>query len=216
MISYSVWAYHRFALSFRDVEDLLAGRSIIVSYESIRRWCLKFGSRYQRSLKRREGQLGDRWYADEVFVNIRGQIHYLWRAVDQDGTVLDILVRRRRNAKAAKRFFSKVLKGQGEAPRRLFSDKLGSYRVAARELLPGTPHDTSQFANNRVERSHQWTRQQERQMRRFKSRHQAQRFLSLHTCVNNLFRYGRHLLRAANHRLFRARAFTAWRQVTCA
>ena len=215
IISYSVWAYHRFALSFRDVEELLAERGIIVSYESIRRWCRKFGPRYQRSLKRREGQLGDHWYADEVFVTIQGQIHYLWRAVDQDGTVLDILVQRRRDAKAAKRFFRKVLRGQGEAPRRLFTDKLGSYRVAVRELLPETTHDTSRYVNNRMERSHQPTRQQERQMRRFKSRPQAQRFLSLHARVNNLFRYGRHLLRAANHRLFRARAFTAWRQVTC-
>ena len=127
-----------------------------------------------------------------------------------------LLVQRRRDAKAAKRFFHKVLKGQGEAPRRLFTDKLGSYRVAARELLPGTPHDTSRHANNRVERSHQPTRQQERQMRRFKSRHQAQRFLSLHARVNNLFRYGRHLLGAANHRLFRASASAAWRQITCA
>ena len=216
IISYSLRAYHGFALSFRDVEDLLAERGIIVSHESIRRWCLKFGPRYQRSLKSREGQLGDHWYADEVFVTVQGQIHCLWRAVDQDGSVLDILVQRRRDAKAAKRFFHKVLKGQGEAPRRLFTDKLGSYRVAARELLPGTPHDTSRHANNRVERSHQPTRQQERQMRRFNSRHQAQRFLSLHARVNNLFRYGRHLLGVANHRLFRASASAAWRQITCA
>ncbi len=180
IISYSVWAYHRFALSFRDVEDLLAERGIIVSHESIRRWCLKFGPRYQRSLKRREGQLGDHWYADEVFVTVQGQIHCLWRAVDQDGSVLDIPVQRRRDAKAAKRFFRKILTKKGEAPRRLCSDKLGSYRLAARELLPGTPHDTSRHANNRVELSHQPTRQQERQMRRFNSRDQAQRFLSLH------------------------------------
>ncbi len=187
-----------------------------MSYESIRRRCLKFGSRYQRSLKRQEAQLGDHWYTDEVFVTIQGQTHYLWRAVDQDGTVLDILVQRRRDAEAAKRFFRRILKGQDDAPRRLFSDKLGSYRLAARALLPETPHDTSRYANNRVELSHQPTRQQERQMRRVKSRHQAQRFLSLHARVNNPFRYGRHLVRSANHRLFRARAFTAWRQVTCA
>ena len=147
---------------------------------------------------------------------MKGKIHYLSRAVDQDGTVVDILVQCRRDAKAPTRFFHKVLKGLGEAPRRLFTDKLGSYRVAARELLAGTPHDTSRNVNNRAELSHQPTRQQERQMRRFKSRHQAQPFLSLQARVNNLFRYGRHLLRAANHRLFRASAFTAWRQVTCA
>jgi len=216
IISYSVWAYHRFALSFRDVEDLLAERGIIVSYESIRRWCLKFGPRYQRSLKRREGQLGDHWYADEVFVTIQGQIHYLWRAVDQDGTVLDILVQRRCNAKAAKRFFAQGIERTRRSSAAPFLRQARQLPCRARELLPGTPHDTSRYANNRVELSHQPTRQQERQMRRFKSRHQAQRFLSLHARVNNLFRYGRHLLRAANHRLFRASAFTAWRQVTCA
>ena len=113
IISHAVWLYHRFSLSFRDIEDLLAERGIIVSYESIGRWCLKVGPRYQRSLKRRKGQLGDHWYADEVFVTSQGQILYLWRAADQDGTVLDILVQRRRDAKVAKGFFRKVLKGRG-------------------------------------------------------------------------------------------------------
>ena len=216
VISYAVWAYYRFTLSLRDVEDLLAERGIEVSYEAIRRWCAKFGARYQRSLKRREGRLGDEWYVDEVFVSIRGKLHYLWRAVDQDGDVIDILVQRRRNAQAAKRFFEKMLKRQVQSPRRLFSDKLGSYRVAVRELLPETAHDTSQYANNRAERSHQSTRLRERQMRRFKSRHQAQRFLALHSRIQNLFCYARHLLRAANYRLLRARAFETWRQVTCA
>ena len=216
IISYAVWLYHRFTLSFRDIEDLLAERGIIVSYESIRCWCLKFGPDFNGALKRREGQLGDRWYADEVFVSINGQIHYLWRAVDQDGDVLDILVQRKRDARAAKRFFRKILNSQGESPNWLFTDKLGSYRVAVRDVLPGTQHDTSKYANNRAEVSHQPTRQQERQMRRFKSRHQAQRFLSLHARVGNLFRYGRHRMRAVNHRLFRARAFDTWSQVTCA
>ena len=169
IISYAVWLYHRFTLSFRDIEDLLAERGIIVSYESIRCWCLKFGPDCNGALKRREGQLGDRWYADEVFVSINGQIHYLWRAVDQDGDVLDILVQRKRDARAAKRFFRKILNSQGESPNWLF-----------------------------------------------KSRHQAQRFLSLHARVGNLFRYGRHRMRAVNHRLFRARAFDTWSQVTCA
>ncbi len=173
------------------------------------------GPRYQRSRYRREGQLGDHWYAAEVFVPIQERNPSLWRATGQDVTLVDTLLQHRPNAKAAERFFRKVLKGRGEAPRHPFFDKLGSYRVAARELLPGTPHDTSRHANNRVERSHQPTRQEERQMRRFKSRHQAQRSLSLHARVNNLFRYGRHLLGVANHRLFRASAFTAWRQITC-
>jgi putative transposase len=216
VIGYSVWAYHRFVPSIRDLEDLLAELGVFVSYESIGGWRLKVGSRCQRSLKRREGQLGDHWHTDEVFVAIQGQVHDLWRAVDPDGTVLDILVRHLRDAKAAKRFSRKFLKEQGEAPRRLFSDGLGSYRVAARELLPGTPHDTSQYANNRVEPSRQATRGQERQMGRFKSGYQAQRLLSLHARANNLFRYGRHLLRAANHKLFLAGTSTAWHQVTCA
>ncbi len=151
-----------------------------------------------------------------MFVTIQGRNPSLWRATGQDVTSVDTLLQRRPSAQAAKRFFRRVLKGRGEAPRRPSSDKLGSYRVAARELLPVTPHDTSRHANNRVERSLQPTRQQERQMRRFKSRHQAQRFLSPHARVNNLFRYGRHLLGATSHRLFRASAFTEWRQITCA
>ncbi len=216
IISYAVWLYYRFAMSFRDVEDLLAERGVIVSYESIRRWCLKFGPQYRRSLKRREGRLGDVWHVDEVFITLRGRIHYLWRAVDQDGDVIDVLVQRRRNALAAKRFFNKALKSQGAAPLLLITDRLRSYPPAVREVLRGTHHDTTQYANNRAEVSHQPTRQRERQMRRFKSPHQAQRFLSVHARVNNRFRYGRHLLRAQNHRLFRARAFGVWQQVTCA
>lgn len=216
IISYAVWAYHRFNMSFRDVEDLLAERGVTVSYETVRRWCLKFGARFRKALKRREGRLGDTWFVDEVFIKIGGRQHYLWRAVDQDGDCLEILVQCRRDARAARRFFCKVLKGQKKEPRRLVTDKLRSYGPAARAVLPGAAHDTKQYANNRCEGSHQPTRQQERQMRRFKSRHQAQRFLALHARVQNLFCYGRHLLRAANHRLFRARAFAVWSQVTCA
>jgi len=175
IISYTIWVYHRFSLSFRDVEDLLAERGIQVSYESIRRWCLKFGPRFRQSLKRREGRLGDTWHVDEVFITIRGQVHYLWRAVDQDGDVIDILVQRRRNASAAKRFFAQALKGQGDAPNRVTTDKLSSYPPAIREVLPEAVRDTSQYANNRAELLHQPTRQRERQMRRFKSPHQAQR-----------------------------------------
>ena len=197
-------------LSFRDVEDLLAERGVVVSYESIRRWCAKFGPQYRRKLQHREGRLGDIWHVDEVFIRIRGQSHYLWRAVDQDGDVIDILVQRRRDAQAAKRFFERALSAQGSEPTVLVSEKLRSYPPAVRECLPSARHETSQYANNRAEVSHQCTRQRERQMRRFKSRHQAQRFLSLHRRVQNLFHYGRHLLRAKNHRLFRARAFFVW------
>jgi len=214
IISPAVWLYYRFCLSYRDVEDLLAERGIMVSYETIRQWSRKFGPKYVRRLKRRQGRLGDTWHLDELFVNIRGQRHYLWRAVDQDGDVIDILVQPRRDGRAAERFFRKLLKGQGGAPRRLVTDRLRSYAAAQRKIMPSVIHDTSRYENNRAEVSHQPTRQRERQMRRFKSTAQAQRFLSVHGITQNLFRIGRHLLRAANQRMLRARAFVVWNAVT--
>ncbi len=216
IISHAVWLYHRFSLSFRDVEDLLAQRGIVVSYETIRQWCEKFGPGYAARLKRRQGRLGDTWHLDEVFVTIRGRRQYLWRAVDQDGDLIDILVQPRRNRSAAEKFFRKLLKGQGCEPRRLVTDKLRSYRAAHRVVFPSVIHDTSQYANNRAEVSHQPTRRRERQMQRFKSAAQAQRFLAVHGLVGNLFRLGRHLLRAAHHRFFRERAFQLWNAVTSA
>lgn len=216
IISHAVWLYHRFCLSFRDVEDLLAERGITVSYETIRQWCRKFGSEYARRLKRREGRLGDTWHLDELFVTIQGRRQYLWRAVGQDGDVLDILVQPRRNRRAAERFFRRLLKGQGGEPNRLVTDKLRSYGAAVRTTLPSVIHDTKQYANNRAEVSHQPTRQRERQMRRFKSPGQAQRFLSAHGVIQNLFRVGRHLLRPTHYRQLRERSFVVWQQVTCA
>ena len=216
IISHAVWLYHRFCLSFRDVEDLLAERGITVSYETVRQWCRKFGTEYARTLKRREGRLGDTWYLDELFVTIQGKRQYLWRAVDQDGDVIDILVQPRRNRRAAEHFFRKLLKGQGAEPVLLVTDKLRSYGAAHRTVMPSVIHDTSRYANNRAEVSHQPTRQRERQMRRFKSAAQAQRFLSVHGVILNLFRVGRHLLRPANHRRLRARSFLVWSEVTCA
>jgi len=216
IISHAVWLYHRFSLSYRDIEDLLAERGIEVSYESIRQWCNHFGAKYARNLTKRRGRLGDSWYLDEVFVVIRGERHYLWRAVDQDGDTIDILVQKRRNKRAAKCFFRKLLKGQCASPRRIVTDKLKSYSAAHREALPAVPHCTDQYANNRAELSHEPTRQRERQMRRFKSAGQAQRFLAVHGTVGNLFRLGRHLMRASHYREFRARAFSEWQQVTCA
>ena len=214
IISHSVWLYHRFSLSFRDEEELLAKRGIIVTYETIRQWCRKFGPEYARNLKRRQGRLGDVWHLDEVFVNIQGQRHYLWRAVDQDGDVIDILVQRKRNARAAKRFFRKLLKGQGSTPWRLVTDKLKSYGAAHRMTMPGVDHNTAQYENNRAEVSHQPTRQRERQMRGFKSAGQAQRFLSVHGIILNFFRFARHLMRAENYRLLRARSFKEWSAAT--
>jgi putative transposase len=149
-------------------------------------------------------------------VKIRGQRHYLWRAVDEDGDVIDILVQPRRDRRAAKRFFRKLSKGQGREPRRLVTDKLRSYGAAHREVMPSVFHETTRYANNRAEVSHQPARQRERQMRTFKSAGQAQHFISVQGVVLNLFRAGRHLLRPANHRILRARAFGVWSQVTCA
>jgi putative transposase len=216
IIGYAVWVYHRFCLSFRDVEDLLAERGIIVSYETIRQWCWKFGRDYFRRLKKKQGRLGDTWYLDELFVRINGQQHYLWRAVDQDGDVIDILLQSRRDQRAAERFLRRLLRGQGRQPFRIITDKLKSYAAASRTILPGVTHDTQQYANNRAEISHQPTRMRERQMRRFKSSRQAQRFLSLNGVVRNLFCVARHLLRSTHHRFLRSRSFEVWRSVTAA
>jgi putative transposase len=215
IVSHAVWLYHRFCLSFRDAEDLLAQRGITVSYETIRQWCLTLGPEYARTLRRRRNRLGDTWYLDELFVTIQGRRQYLWRAVDQDGDVIDILVQSRRDGRAAKRFFRTLLKGQGCVPRRLITDKLRSYSAAHRTVMPSVVHSTRQYENNRAEVSHQPTRHREGQMRQFKSAAQAQRFLSVHGIVRNLFRVGRHLLRAAHHRMLRTRSFRVWHEVTC-
>ncbi len=210
IIQYVVWLYYRFNLSHRDIEDLLAERGIQVSYESIRLWCNKFGPQYARRLKRRHQGFGDTFYIDEVFVKIDRIQHYLWRAVDQDGEIVDVFLQRRRDGKAAKRFFKRLLKTHRNEPRKIVTDKLRSYGVADRELIPDTIHDTSQYANNRAELSHQPTRVRERVMRRFKSLQQAQRFLKVHAAVYNLFNLGRHLVSAKNYRFFRSRAFASW------
>jgi putative transposase len=210
IIQYAVWLYHRFSLSHRDVEDLLAERGITVSYESIRLWCNKFGSKYARRLKKKHQGYGDTFFIDEVFVRIDGKQHYLWRAVDQDGEIVDVFLQRRRDGKAAKRFFKRLLKAHRNEPRKIVTDKLRSYGVAHRELIPDTIHDTSQYANNRAELSHQPTRFRERGMLRFKSPQQAQRFLTVHAAVSNLFNLGRHHVSAKNYRFFRSRAFASW------
>ena len=176
----------------------------------IRLWCNKFGPQYARCLKRRHQGFGSTFYIDEVFVKIDSIQHYLWRAVDQDGEIVDVFLQRRRDGKAAKRFFKRLLKTHRNEPRKIVTDKLRSYGVAHRELIPDTIHDTSQYANNRAELSHQPTRVRERVMRRFKSLQQAQRFLTVHAAVYNLFNLGRHLVSAKNYRFFRLRAFASW------
>ena len=214
VIQHAVWLYHCFSLSLRDVELILATRGIVVTYESIREWGLRFGRMFANELKRRRPRPGDKWFLDEVFIRIRGKLHYLWRAVDQDGNVLDILVQSRRNARAAKRFFRKLLKGLQYVPRVIVTDKLRSYGAAKREILPGVEHRQSRYLNNRAEVSHQSTRRRERQMQRFKSPRQAQRFLSTHCRIHNHFQLRRHRLTAQQHREVRNAAFSAWHNVT--
>ena len=216
IISHAVWLYHRFCLSFREVEELLAERGITVTYETVRQWCQKFAPTYARKFKKRQGRLGDTWHIDEVFVTIQGQRQYLWRAVDQDGDTIDILVQRRRNQRAAERFFRRLLKGQGGEPRWLVTDKLKSYDAAHRTVMPTVPHINDVYANNRAEVSHEPTRQRERHMRRFSSSTQAQRFLTLYGLTQNLFRLDRHLMQAVNYRLLRTQAFQVWQDVVCA
>jgi putative transposase len=210
IISYAVWLYFRFNLSHRDIEDLLAERGIIVTRESIRLWCIKFGALYARRLKRKHQGYGDTFYIGEVFVRINGKQHYLWRAVDQDGDIVDVFLQAKRDGAAAKRFFKRLLKSHGGEPRKIVTDKLGSYGVAHRELIPEAIHSTQQYENNRVEQSHEATRVRERGMRRFKSLRQAQRFVTAHAAVSNLFNLGRHLVRAQHYRNLRMSAFAEW------
>ncbi|WP_043366669.1 IS6 family transposase [Belnapia sp. F-4-1] len=214
IISYAVWLYHVFGLSLREVELILAERGIGVTHESIRQWCRKFGADFARKLRQRRPKPGDTWHFDEVFLKIGGELHYLWRAMDQHGVVLDILVHDRRNATAAKRFFKRLLVGLKYIPRRLVTDGLRSYGVAHREVLPEVKHRTSRYLNNRAENSHRPTRRRERQMQRFKSSEQTQRFLSCHSMIYGHFRPRRHLMTADQYRRACAQAFQVWREET--
>ncbi|PBI84543.1 Transposase IS66 family protein [Rhodococcus erythropolis] len=214
IIAHCVWLYYRFALSLRDVEELMLARGIVVSHETIRTWCAKFGAEYARGLRRRAPQPGDTWLLDEVFVKIGGIRKYLWRAVDQDGNVLDVLVQSRRNAKAAKRFFGKLMRKQARVPRVLVTDKLASYVVAHRELMPSVEHRRSKYLNNRAENSHQPTRQRERAMKFFRSPGAAQRFLAVFSAISPHFRPGRHKLTASDYRSEMAGRFATWNDVT--
>jgi putative transposase len=182
------------------MEELLFVRGVLVSYETIRQWCRKFGQAYANQLRRRRPRPGDKWHLDEVFLTINGERHYLWRAVDQDGHVLDILVQRRRNKQAAKKFFRKLLKGLTYVPRVLITDKLKSYGAAKQEILPGVEHRQHRYLNNRAENSHQPTRQRERRMQGFKSPGYAQRFLAAYGPIAQHFRPRPHRLSAPTYR----------------
>jgi len=213
VIEHAVWLYHCFSLSLRDVETILAARGVVVSYESIRDWGLRFGRLFANKLKRRRPRPGDKWFLDEVFIRIRGKQRYLWRAVDQDGHVLDIVVQSRRNTKAARRFFRKLLRDLQYVPRVIITDKLKSYAAAKREILRKVEHRQSRYLNNQDEVSHQPTRRRERQMQKFKSTRHAQRFLSSHSRIHNHFQLRRHVLSAQDYRSARSDAFATWRQV---
>jgi putative transposase len=214
VISHCVWLYYRFPLSFREVEEMMLARGVTVSHETIRQWTGKFGQAYANALRRRRARPGDQWHLDEVFITINGKTHYLWRAVDQDGNVLDILVTSRRDAKAATRFFRKLLTGLEYVPRVLVTDKLASYGVARRRLITGVEHRRSKYLNNRAENSHQPTRQRERAMKRFTSAGHAQRFLSAFSGISPHFRPRRHLLHAEEYRREMANRFSTWNDVT--
>jgi len=215
IISHTVWLYFRFALSFRDVEEILRVRGVIVTYETIREWSLKFGQTFANGLRRRRPRPGDKWHLDEMFIKMNGEDHYLWRAVDQDGNVLDILVQSRRDKKAAKRFFRKLLKGLQYVPRVIITDKLRSYSAAKAEILPGVEHRQHKGLNNRAENSHQPTRVREKVMRRFKSAGHAQRFLSAFGIISSHFRVRRHLLTVALYRAEMGLRFATWSEVSC-
>src|SRR3954454_4805174 len=214
IIGHAVWLYFRFALSYRDVEELLAERGVIVTYETVRQWCRKFGQTYANTLRKRRPRPGDTWPLDEVFVQINGVQHYLWRAVDQDGNVLDILVQPRRDKQAAVKFLRKLLKGLAYGPRVVITDQLASYGAALREVLPSVEHRRHKGLNNRAENSHQPTREREQRMRRFKEPGHAQRFLAAYGPIASHFRPRRHRLTAAEYRETRHERFATWRAVT--
>ena len=208
IISHCVWLYYRFPLSFREVEEMMLARGVTVSHETIRQWTVKFGQAYANRLRRRRARPGDKWHLDEVFIKINGKTHYLWRAVDQDGNVLDILVTSRRDAKAATRFFRKLLKGLAYVPRVLVTDKLASYGVAHQRLMRSVEHRQSKYLNNRGENSHQPTRVRERAMKKFSSPGGAQRFLAAFSAISPHFRTRRHLLHTQEYRREMASRFS--------
>ncbi|WP_238373331.1 IS6 family transposase [Heliomarina baculiformis] len=210
IIAYAVWAYHRFVLSTADVEDLLAERGVTVSRETVRKWVNRFGRHFAHCIKRGRPAAADKWHLDEVVVPINGVKIWLWRAVDSNGDVVDILVQPRRNARAAKRFLKQLIARFGR-PRVIITDKLRSYIKPIRQLAPDADHRANKGLNNRIEGSHRPTRKREKLMGRFKSPKQAQRFLSAHDQINTIFRPRRYRLSTTSYRHARADAFDLWR-----
>ncbi len=216
IIRHAVWLYLRFTLSYRDVEDMLAERGLDLTYETVRRWVTKFGPLFARELRRRRPQPTSRWHMDEMAITIAGKRYWLWRAVDDEGEVLDILVQSRRDTRAAAKLMRKLIRKLGFAPELLVTDRLGSYGAAKRQLGLLARHDQRQRKNNRAENSHQPTRRRERKQQRFKSPGSAQRFLSAHAAVHNTFNTQRHLVSRSTLRQFRAEATNAWTTATAA
>jgi putative transposase len=211
IIAHAVWLYFRFPLSLRLVEEMLLERGIVVSYETVRRWAMKFGPSYARRLKRKKPSRRDIWHLDEVVITIAGETHWLWRAVDQDGYVLDEIVQTRRNTKAAKHLLTRLLKKQSCPPRRMITDKLGSYAAAQSQIMPAVEHRSHKGLNNRAENSHLPLRRRERAMQGFRSPGGLQRFTSVFSAVRNLFvppRSHRSALATHFHRL---QAMAAWK-----
>ncbi len=216
VIRHAVWLYLRFTLSYRDVEEMLAERGLDLTYETVRRWVTKFEPLFARELRKRRPRPTSRWHMDEMVVTIAGRRHWLWRAVDDEGEVLDILIQSRRDTKAAVRLMRKLIKKQGFAPEVLVTDRLGSYGAARQNLGLLARHEQGQRRNNRAENSRQPTRRRERKMQRFKSSGSAQRFLSAHAAVHNTFNTQRHLVSRSTLRQFRAEAASAWEVATAA
>ena len=214
ILRHALWLYYRFTLSSRDIEERLAQRGITLTYQTVRYGCHTFGQSFAKAIRRQRHRPGDRWHIDEVFLRIGGKTHYLFRAVDQDGEVLDILLLSRRNKKAAKTFFGKLLKRQGYAPRTLVTDQLKSYSAAQREVLRSVEHRSGKRDNNRAENSHQPTRERERKRRRFTSTGHAQRFLPTHAVIYSFFGPGRHRMRARHYRQLMRRQFASWNALT--
>lgn len=216
IIQHAIWLYVRFTLSYRDIEDLLAERGLDISYETVRRWGLKFGSTIARNLRSSRPTPSDYWHLDEMVVVIRGKKYWLWRAVDNEGEVLDFLVQPRRNAKAAIKLMRKLLKKQGAVPTRIVTDKLRSYHVAFKAIGLTAEHIDNKRANNRAENSHQPVRRRERKMQCFKSPGSAQRFLNLQSATYNNFYLQRHLVNRENFKQYRSEAFDVWMAASAA
>lgn len=213
VIAYAVWAYHRFAVSTADVEDLLAERGVIVSRETMRLWVNRFGAHFAACIRRDRPKPNEKWHLDEVIITIRGKKHRLRRAIDANGDVLDILVQKWRNAKAAKRFFKRLVAQFGE-PRVAITDKFRSYIKPVSTLAPQADHRAHKGLNNAIEVSHRLTRKREKLFGRFKSHRQAQRFLSAHDQINLIFHPRRYQLTATSYRHVRIDAFSLWADYT--